>query len=152
MNDMTEMLFYHLHQPLERVLPSLLERSLQRGWRVVLQTSSEERLDALDAHLWTYREESFLPHGTFREAAACEQPILLTIRDENPNGADVRFLVDGAGMPVDAARYQRIVVLFDGADAQAVAAARERAGAGKAQGFDVTYWQADSNGRWQRVG
>jgi DNA polymerase-3 subunit chi len=148
---MTEMLFYHLHQPLERVLPALLERSLQRGWRVVLQTSSEERLDALDAHLWTYREESFLPHGTFREAEACEQPILLTVRDDNPNDARVRFLVDGAPVPADAAAYERIVVLFDGADAQAVAAAREGAGAGKAQGFAVTYWQADSNGRWERM-
>ena len=77
---MTEVLFYHLHrQPLERVLPTLLERSLERGWRVVVQAASEERVEALDAHLWTYRDDSFLPHGTAREAEAREQPILLTI-------------------------------------------------------------------------
>ena len=67
-STMTEMLFYHLQrQPLERVLPTLLERSLERGWRVVVQAPSEERVDALDAHLWTYRDDSFLPHGTWRE-------------------------------------------------------------------------------------
>src|SRR5262249_35143367 len=100
---MTEFLFYHLQgQPVERVLPVLLERSVARGWRVVVQTSIEERLDALDAHLWTYTEEGFLPHGTFREATALEQPVLLTIHDHNPNGATVRFLIDSAPVPADA--------------------------------------------------
>ena len=66
---MTEVLFYHLqNMPLERVLPPLLEKSLERGWRVVVQTASEERADALDSHLWTYRDDSFLPHGTWRAA------------------------------------------------------------------------------------
>src|SRR6266852_870954 len=136
---MTEMLFYHLQrQPIERVLLTLLERSIARGWRAVVQAPSEERVDALDAHLWTFRDESFLPHGTWRDAEAGEQPILLTIHDDNPNGAAVRFLIDGASVPADAHAYDRIVVLFDGEDPEAVAAARERWSAGKAQGFDVT--------------
>src|SRR5262249_46313174 len=85
---MTEVLFYHLQrQPLERVLPSLLERSYERGWRVVVQASSDERVDALDAHLWTYRDDNFLPHGTARESDVAEQPILLTTADHNPNRA-----------------------------------------------------------------
>jgi DNA polymerase-3 subunit chi len=149
---MTEMVFYHLQrQPLERVLPTLLERSIERGWRAVVQAPSEERVDALDAHLWTFRDESFLPHGTWRDAEASEQPILLTIHDDNPNGAAVRFLIDGAPVPVDSHGYDRIVVLFDGEDPEAVAAARERWSAGKAQGFEVTYWQTDEQGRWQRM-
>jgi DNA polymerase III subunit chi len=147
----TEILFYHLqHQPLERVLPTLLERSLERGWRVIVQAASEERVEALDAHLWTYRDDSFLPHGTWREGEAPEQPILLTVNDDNPNGAGVRFLIDGAPVPADAAAYQRIVLLFDGEDVDAVAAARQRWSEAKAQGFDVTYWQPDEQGRWQR--
>jgi DNA polymerase-3 subunit chi len=148
---MTEVLFYHLQQqPLERVLPALLEKSLARGWRVVVQASSEERVEALDSHLWTYREDSFLPHGTWREADAAEQPVLLTAQEHNPNGASVRFLVDGAPVPDDAASYQRLVLVFDGEDPEAVAAARERWSAAKASGFDVTYWQSDEHGRWQR--
>jgi DNA polymerase-3 subunit chi len=148
---MTEIYFYHLqNQPLERVLPGLLERSLERGWRVVVQAASEERVEALDNHLWTYREDSFLPHGTWREHQAAEQPVLLTVDETNPNGANVRFLVDGAPVPVDAAAYQRVVLLFNGDDPDAVAAARERWTEVKGSGFDATYWQQDEHGRWQR--
>jgi DNA polymerase-3 subunit chi len=148
---MTEILFYHLiRQPLERVLPTLLEKSLQRGWRVVVQAASEERVEALDAHLWTFRDDSFLPHGTGREAEAREQPILLTVRDDNPNGASVRFLLDGAPVPADADAYARIVLLFDGDDPDAVDAARIHWTAAKAKGLDPTYWQPDESGRWQR--
>jgi DNA polymerase III subunit chi len=150
---MTEILFYHLQRhPLERVLPALVEKSLERGWRVVVQAASEERIEALDAHLWVFRDDSFLPHGTWREAEAAEQPVLLTVHDSNPNGAVVRFLVDGAPVPTDAGNYERIVLLIDGNDPDAVAAARERWSEGRAQGFEVTYWQADENGRWQRKG
>ena len=146
---MTEVLFYHLEgQPLERVLPSLLERSLERGWRAAVQSSAEERIDALDAQLWTYRDDSFLPHGTHREPTAADQPILITTKDDNPSGAVVRFLIDGAPMPADAGTYQRIVLIFDGSDEEAVAGARTRWTEAKSAGFDVTYWQADAGGRW----
>ncbi len=147
---MTEVLFYHLQaHPVERVLPVLLEKSLERGWRVVVHSPLEERIDALDAHLWTFRDDSFLPHGTFREATAADQPVLLTVRDDNPNGATVRFLLDRAPMPEDGP-YERLVLMFDGSDADAVAEARQRWQAAKARGFAVTYWQADDKGRWQR--
>jgi DNA polymerase-3 subunit chi len=150
---MTELLFYHLHrQPIEKVLPALLEKSLERGWRVVVQAATEERVEALDAHLWTYRDDGFLPHGTAKEGEAAAQPVLLTTGDDNPNGANVRFLIDGAAVPSDAASYQRIVLLFDGEDDDAVATARARWSEAKAQGFDVTYWQPDEQGRWQQKG
>jgi len=146
---MTEVLFYHLQgQKLEGVLPGLLEKSLQRGWRVVVQGSSEERIEALDAHLWTYRDDGFLPHGTWREADAAQQPILLTLTDSNPNDANVRFLIDGAPVPADPEAYARIVLLFDGGDEEAVAAARQHWSDAKAKGFEATYWQPDEQGRW----
>jgi DNA polymerase III subunit chi len=148
---MTEILFYHLQrQPLERVLPTLLEKSIERGWRVVVQAASEERAEVLDAHLWTFRDDSFLPHGTWREGEAREQPILLTVHDDNPNGASVRFLLDGVPLPSDAAAYERIVLLFDGEDPDAVDTARARWSEAKQNGFAVTYWQPDDSGRWQR--
>ncbi len=148
---MTEILFYHLKgRTLEQVLPALLQKSLERGWRVVVQVASEERVEALDAHLWTWRDDAFLPHGTWRETTASEQPILLTVNAENPNAAGVRFLVEGAAMPADASAYERVVLLFDGDDPEAVEAARARWGEAKSAGFDVTYWQTDENGRWRR--
>jgi DNA polymerase-3 subunit chi len=146
---MTELLFYHLQgQKLEGVLMPLLEKSIERGWRVIVHGSSEERIEALDAHLWTYRDDGFLPHGTWREGEAAAQPVLLTVNDGNPNQASVRFLIDGAAVPGDAESYQRIVLLFDGEDEEAVASARARWNEAKAKGFDATYWQPDEQGRW----
>jgi DNA polymerase-3 subunit chi len=132
------------------VLPALLQKSLERGWRVVVQASTDERVEALDAHLWTWRDDAFLPHGTSREAEATQQPILLTTNDDNPNGAVVRFLIEGAAMPADAASYQRVVLLFDGEDPDALDAARARWSEAKSAGFEVTYWQADERGGWAR--
>ena len=148
---MTEVLFYHLQDmTLENVLPPLLEKSLERGWRVVVQSTSEERADALDAHLWTYRDDSFLPHATWRIGDASEQPIVLIAEEGNPNQANVRFLVDSAPLPADPEVYQRLVLVFNGDDGDALAAARAAWTDCKARGFEVTYWQADERGRWQR--
>ena len=148
---MTEVLFYHLrNMTLENVLPPLLEKSLERGWRVVVQSTSEERADALDAHLWTYRDDSFLPHATWRAADAADQPIILAVEDVNPNRANVRFLVDNADLPAEAASYDRLVLVFNGDDDDALATARAAWTASKARGFDVTYWQADERGGWRR--
>lgn len=147
---MTEVLFYHLvNRTVERVLPELLEKSFERGWRVVVQ-SSEERVETLDAHLWTYKDDGFLPHGTDRDGHGADHPILLTAGNDNPNGAGVRFLIDAAPLPEDSTTYERIVLLFDCDDPDALATARERWTAAKALGLDVTYWQPDENGRWQR--
>jgi len=148
---MTEILFYQLKgQTLEQVLPGLLQRSLDRGWRVVVQASSPERVEALDAHLWTWRDDAFLPHGTWRDSEAAEHPVLLTLNEDNANGAIVRFLIDGAAMPENASAYQRIVLLFDGEDAEALDAARARWREAKSAGFEVTYWQTDERGGWRR--
>jgi DNA polymerase-3 subunit chi len=149
---MTEIFFYHLRrQPIENVLPALLEKSLERGWRAVVQAVSEERIAALDAHLWTYRDDAFLPHGTARDGDAALQPVLLTTGEDNPNGAEVRFIIDGAAMPADAEKYQRLVLLFDGDDEEAVTAARGRWRDAKLRGFVCTYWQCDEQGRWRQV-
>jgi DNA polymerase III subunit chi len=148
---MTEVLFYHLQDvTVENVLPPLLEKSLERGWRVVVQSTSEERTEALDAHLWTYREDSFLPHATSRVADVEDHPIVLAVEDSNPNRANVRFLVDNAALPADSDVYDRVVLLFNGDDADALTAARHAWTDCKARGFDVTYWQADERGRWQK--
>ena len=149
---MTEVLFYHLeHQPLERVLPNLVERTLERGWRAIIQAGSQERVDALDTLLWTYREDSFLPHGTKRDGDLERQPILLTIDDANPNAAQVRFLVDGAQAAAFAG-YDRIVYVFDDHDTAAVTRAREQWSAAKAAGCAVTYWRQSREGKWEKAG
>lgn len=148
---MSEILFYHLEsQPLERVLPVLVERSLERGWKVVVETSSDERAEAIDNMLWTYRDDSFLPHARAGGSEDAVQPVLITTRPHNPNGAQVRFFVDRA-VPQTGEGYERIVFMFSGRDPDAVTEART-AWRSLKDGNAVTYWQQEPNGRWVKKG
>ena len=145
---MVEVLFYQLdRRPLEAVLPQLLERTLERGWRACVQASSPERVEALSSALWTWRDEAFLPHGTVQDGNGGLQPIWLTAGDDNPNGAAVRFLVDGASA-ASLDGLERAVYMFDGHDEAALAAARSRWTEARNSGHEVTYWQQDEDGRW----
>jgi DNA polymerase-3 subunit chi len=153
---MTEIWFYHLQRrSLDDVLPGLLERALRRGWRCVVQGASEERIAALDEHLWTYSDESFLPHGSAREADAETQPIFLTTGPENPNGAAVRFMIEGAEIVPILERneaYERLMLLFDGNDAEALTAARVQWSQLTTRGETLSYWQQTDDGRWEKRG
>jgi DNA polymerase-3 subunit chi len=146
---MTEIGFYHLRTtPLERALPRILERALAEGHRVVVMAGSAERVDHLDALLWTYDEASFLPHGTARDGGAERQPVWLTTGDENPNGATMLVLVDGArSARLDG--YARCCDVFDGNDDAAVTAARQRWREAKAAGHRLIYWE-QSQGKWEK--
>ena len=146
---MTEIWFYHLEsQPLERALPALLEKTLERGWRAVVETSSRERATAIDSMLWTYRDDSFLPHAIAGDETDPDQPVLITMDDGNPNAANVRFYVDRA-VPRSGDGYERIFFLFSGHDPDAVTEARA-AWTGLKPGNTRTYWQQDLSGRWEK--
>jgi len=152
---MTETLFYHLERRgLEEILPGLVEKSLQRGWRVVIRTDSAERSEALDSLLWTYDEESFLAHAQSGDGEAARQPVLITVEDENANGAQILFCVGGA-RPSDwgdrsLTGLSRIVLLFDGRDSAALSAARDSWKSANASGHDVTYWKESSSGKFEK--
>ncbi|MSP67462.1 MAG: DNA polymerase III subunit chi [Alphaproteobacteria bacterium] len=146
---MVEIGFYHLTTvPLERALPRLLEKVLASGHRALVWAASAERVEALNAALWTYAQESFLPHGTAADGFAAEQPILLTTTAENVNAARVLVLVDGAGAEGYEA-FDRCLDLFDGNDPEAVAAARARWRQHREVGRQVTYWRQNSGGGWE---
>ncbi|MBL1436559.1 MAG: DNA polymerase III subunit chi [Rhodobacteraceae bacterium] len=144
---MTEVRFYHLTQsPLEHTLPGLLAKSLERGWRVIVQGGDDARLKFLDAHFWTYADDSFLPHALEGEGAA--QPIWLTASEANPNKAGVLMLIDGArATPERMGDYDLVTVFFNGADQGAVAKAREGWKAVTDAGLPAVYW-AQENGGW----
>lgn len=144
---MSDVLFYHLELlPLEGVIPQLLEKTVERGWRAVIEVGSAERAAALDAHLWTYRDDSFLAHGLAGGAADALQPVLITTGNDNQNGATVRFFVDRA-VPQSAEGYERIVYMFSGHDPEAVSEAR-LAWKALLPGNTVTYWQQEPSGKW----
>ena len=147
---MSDIGFYHLTQsPLERALPKLLEKVHASAARAVVLAGSEERVAALDSLLWTYDQASFLPHGTPRDGEAEAQPIWITAVDENPNGATILVLTDGA-RSANVADFERCLEMFDGNDAEALAAARERWRNYAADGHALTYWQQTEQGGWEK--
>ena len=144
-----EVWFYHLERTgLDQALPELLEKTLARGWKALVRTTEPSRIEHLDGWLWSYRDESFLPHATAGEPNAARQPVLLTTDQENPNAADALFLVDGAE-PGDLGHFARCVVLFDGADPDQLAAARALWSRIKAAGHPVSYWKQQARG-WEK--
>lgn len=149
MSKACEVWFYHLERSgLDQVLPELLEKTLQRGWRAVVRSPEPERIEHLDGWLWTYRDDSFLPHATADEPEAVRQPILLTTAQDNPNKADALFLIDGAEAgSLDG--IERCILLFDGRDEAALGTARERWKAVKAAGHPASYWRQAERG-WEK--
>jgi DNA polymerase III subunit chi len=147
---MTEILFYHLTEStLEDALPALLERSLDRGWKVVVEAGSEERVASLNTHLWTYKEDGFLPHGAVGDAYPEEQPVYLSTDAANPNAANVRFHVDGS-MPAQTEGYSRVVLMFDGHNNAELTEARAAWKRLKGEGHELTYWQQNQDRRWEK--
>jgi DNA polymerase-3 subunit chi len=149
----TEALFYHLERrAMEDVLPGLIEKTLERGWRAVIRCESAERADAIDSLLWTYDESSFLPHAQRGDGNGEKQSVLITVEEANPNAANVLFLVGGAAPPAwDAPNdLTRIVLMFDGRDPDMLARARSSWKDAKAAGHDVTYWKESPGGKFEK--
>ncbi len=147
---MGEVRFYHLtERPLESVLPVMLEKSLERGWRVVVRGTDPARIEALSVRLWTHGDASFLPHGTEADGQAARQPVWLCCDTSNPNGANTLFLIDGAEADAsELATMDMVAILFDGLDEAAVAMAREQWLLVSDAGLKAVYWAQNEGGAW----
>jgi DNA polymerase-3 subunit chi len=154
---MTEFRFYHLERRrIDQALPEMLEDALAHGLRVVVQAQSIERVEALNERLWTYSDESFLPHGAAGDGEPEAQPIYLTAGEENPNGATMRVLiagVDAAPFAAGAAdgAYEQVILLFDGRDEEMRAEARRQWSLVKAAGAAPGYWRESEEGGWEKA-
>jgi len=146
-----EIWFYHLERStLDQVLPGLLEKTRERGWRALLRAEDPRLLDEMDERLWTWREESFLAHGRDSEPHPDRQPILLTATGENLNGAQALFIVDEAELG-DTKDYERCFIIFDGRDERALNGARARWKVLKQAGANLAYWRQSPEGRWEKA-
>lgn len=146
-----EIWFYHLERStLDQVLPELLDRTLQRGWRARVRVADPDLREHIDERLWTWRDESFLAHGLADQPHAERQPILLTAGNENLNRSQALFIVDGSEMSPNE-EFERCFIIFDGRDDTALTTARERWKTLKGQGATLAYWKQSDEGRWEKA-
>ncbi len=153
--------FYHLESAtLESCLPQLLEKTLERGWRAQVQFASPERAKQIDAFLWSYKADSFLPHGRDDEPRASDQPIIISHANEiapadEAEAPDLVFLVDGVDPVISETakgKMSRLISFVDSRNTQSIDMARTRWSAAKASGAAVSYWRQDMQGRWAKQG
>ena len=147
---MTAVQFYHLTAtPLDRALPKLVEKTLSGGFRTLLVAESDERAEQLNQLLWTHDPASFLPHGSTSDSDAAEHPVLISTDMDPVNKANLLFVTHGK-MADKPERFDRILDMFDGRDAQAVEKARERWKEYKTIGCTVTYMAQTETGGWEK--
>lgn len=143
--------FYHLtRHPVDVTLAMLLGKAGGAGWRVAVRGTDLDRLRWLDEKLWTGQAADFLPHGLAGGEQDVDQPILLTTLIEAPNNPQCVMCVDGADITaaeIDA--LDRVCVLFDGNDDEALNAARTQWKALKDAGASAQYW-SQADGRWEK--
>lgn len=146
--------FYHLqNQSLENVLPKLLEKAYETGKKIKIKIGNEERIEFINSLLWTYDDQSFIPHGSKKDGFAELQPIWLSASDDNPNNAEMLFLVDGAKVSLELVNgFERVFNIFDGNSETAVAEARSFWKELKTSDAEIFYWQQDEAGRWKQKG
>lgn len=142
--------FYHLEQTtLESALPSLLEKTLEKGWRARVQTGNPDRLGELDSYLWTYRDDSFLPHGRDDQPGADAHPIVLSVKPMQTQ-EDILFLLDSAE-PGPTPGVKRCITMVDSRNPDGADIARARWKSAKARGETVSYWRQNNSGNWQKA-
>lgn len=147
---MAEIAFYHLlHSPLEKALPAILDKVYASGMRALVIGKSDALIKTLDTALWTYGGTKFLAHSAANDEFASDQPIFLTLKEENPNGSEVLVTLEGI-QPSFTADFKRVLDMFDGADEAQVKAARSRWKAYKEQGHTLTYWKQEEGGGWKK--
>ena len=141
--------FYHLEAlTIEGVLPGLLEKTRQKGWRALVKMP-EAQLKEMDDYLWTYKDDSFLPHGRDDEPMADQQPITLSSNAATAAGHDAVFLLGGAEIS-DMTGVERAMVMINGRSQEDVQRERGRWKTLKDTGATLSYYQQNDRGGWKK--
>ncbi|NCO03904.1 MAG: DNA polymerase III subunit chi [Alphaproteobacteria bacterium] len=147
---MTDVRFYHLtKQNLDQALPLILTKAYKSNKNILVRLSDKKEVERMNAHLWAYRSDSFLPHGCHKEGNAQHQPIWLTHKEENPNNAQIVILAQGA-QATSLEGYDLCCIMLDGRSDDQVQAARIKWKAYKEEGLDITYWMQNESGGWEQ--
>ena len=148
---MSEIRFYHLqNQKIEQALPGLIKKALDGNFKILVHMEQEAQLKSLDTHLWTYHPDSFLPHGSGKDAYPECQPIWLDTKREGPNTPNL--MIELADLDIDGiSGYDLICLMFEDWDANRKSAARSAWKSLKETGeHTLSYWQQTDTGGWEK--
>jgi DNA polymerase-3 subunit chi len=141
--------FYHLTvTPVERALPGIAVKVVEGGGRLLIVSAEERQRRQIDASLWTWQAESFLPHAQAGTGDDAIQPVLIAEAVTPANQARFVALIDGVWRE-QALAFERAFHFFD-ADRIAEARSAWKALANR-EGVERRYWKQDENGRWAQA-
>lgn len=141
--------FYHLTvTPLERALPSIAQRVVAGGGRLLIVSGDEAQRGEIDRLLWGYAPESFLPHGQAGGDDDASQPVLIAADAAATNQATNVALIDGQWRDA-ALDFDRAFHFFD-ADRIQDARTAWKALADR-DGVERRYWKQDDAGKWEQA-
>ena len=147
---MADVRFYHIERStLDQVLPSIALKAWQSGKKVMVLVSNKKESSRLNDLLWTFHPNVFLPHGMAEEKHSERQPVLLTDKSDNLNGAEILIMTQGCVLE-DINDFTMVCEILDGKVENHVMEARTRWKTYKEAGHELTYWQQDENGKWNK--
>jgi len=90
----------------------LAEKAYRQGGHLLILTNNAEQTKALDELLWTFRADSFVPHG-------CNNDKMPVTINHTQSVATSKLLLNLSGnIPGNAQQYERILELVNGTEQQ----------------------------------
>lgn len=146
---MAEIRFYHLQKTAEEfAVAQIATKALASGKRVFIRAADAVQAEVLNGALWTYRADSFVPHGTSKDGHASRQPVFIGADNEVPNDAKI-FIMTSACVEEPMDGFDLRCEMLCEANKEP---ARARWRAYKEQGHTVTYWLETPEGGWVKQG
>ena len=111
------------------------EKAWRQDHRVLIHTASEQEAERMDRLLWTFRDQSFLPHGRMSKVDSHTTPVVITATGDPGEEHDV--LVNLAPqVPSFFGRFARVAECVDHEEA-ARTASRARFKFYRDRGYEV---------------
>ena len=147
---MTQIIFYST-APLqvEKTLFALLEKSLEKGNKSLLLFKDKEKCLSINEQLWTYKQNSFLPHISEDDQIYdnIDVPVYLSTKNENPFKAELLFSIDGF-LPDNIDHFERVIIIIDVNDELLNEKYKNYYLDINKNFEDIVFYKSDDNGKW----
>jgi len=88
----------------------LIEKAHNRGHRVFVYCNHQQEAEKLDELLWTFKDDSFIPHNLLGEGPEPPPPVQIGF-DKEPRGFNDILINMAASIPNFFTRFQRVMEL-----------------------------------------